>query len=148
MNTHPYLRAYMAGIVVPTIVLLILLTGFVIARYAFQLPIPIERAIIFPMGIVPSLFGLWNMFHLLLRPHRHLPIGLHGALLPWLLMPLGYLLGRCLGILVLSSQGLVYFDAITIPYAFFLIGFGFALIAYYLVWKYLIGFFNQVLGIA
>jgi len=148
MNTHPYLRAYMAGIVVPTIVLLILLTGFVIARYAYQLPIPIERAIIFPMGIVPSLFGLWNMFYLWLRPRPHLPIGVHGALLPWLLMPLGYLLGRSLGILVLTSRGLVYFDACTIPYAFFMIVFVCGLIAYYLVWKYLVGFFNQVLGIA
>jgi hypothetical protein len=148
MNTHPYLRAYMAGIVVPTIVLLILLTGFVVARYGYGLPIPIERAIIFPMGIVPSLFGLWNMFYLWLRPRPHLPIGLHGALLPWLLMPLGYLLGRTLGILVPTSRGLVYFDACTIPYSFFMIAFVCGLIAYYLVWKYLVGFFNQVLGIA
>jgi len=148
MNTHPYLRAYMAGIVVPTIVLLFLLTGFVIARYVCQVPIPIERAIIFPMGIVPSLFGVWNMFHLWLGPHRHLPIGFHGAILPFLLVPSGYLLGRTLGILTLGPEGLVYFQVLTVPYAFFAVGFGFGLIAYYLVWKYLIGFFNQMLGIA
>ncbi len=148
MNTHPYLRAYMAGIVVPTIVLLFLLTGFVIARFVCQVPIPIERAIIFPMGIVPSLFGVWNMFFLWLGPHRHLPIGFHGAILPFLLVPCGYLLGRTLGILTLGPEGLIYFQAITVPYAFFAVGFAFGLIAYYLIWKYLIGFFNQMLGIA
>jgi len=148
MNTHPYLRAYMAGIVVPTIVLLFLLTGFVIARYVCQVPIPIERAIIFPMAIVPSVFGVWNMFYLWLHPRHHLPIGFHGAILPLLLVPGGYLLGRTLGILTLGPEGLVYFQAFTVPYAYFAAGFTFALIAYYLVWKYLIGFFNQVLGIA
>lgn len=148
MNTHPYLRAYMAGIVVPTLVLLFLLTGFVIARFVYQIPIPIERAIIFPMAIVPSLFGVWNMFHLWLGPHRHLPIGFHGAILPFLLVPSGYLLGRTLGILTLGPEGLVYFQACTVPYAFFAIGFMGALTAYYLIWKHLIGFFNQVLGIA
>ena len=148
MNTHPYLRAYMAGIVVPTIVLLFLLTGFVIARFGFEVPIPIERAIIFPMGIVPSAFGLWNIFYLWLRPHRHLPIGFHGAILPCLLAPGGYLLGRHLGILILGHEGLIYFQAVTVPYHFLAVAFSFALIAYYLVWKYLVAFFNAVLGIA
>ena len=148
MNTHPYLRAYMAGIVVPSIVLLFVLTGFIIARHVYQVPIPIERAIVFPMGIVPSAFGVWNMFYLWLRPRRHLPIGFHGALLPCLLVPLGYCLGRSLGILGLSPGGLTYFQAVTIPYHFFAVGFACGLIAYYLVWKYLVGFFNQVLGIA
>jgi len=148
MNTHPYLRAYMAGIVVPTIVLLFLLTGFVIARHVYRVPIPIERAIVFPMGIVPNLFGLWNMLYLRLSPHRYLPIGFHGAILPFLLAPSGFLLGRSLGILTLRPEGLVYFQAVTVPYSYFVAGFSFALIAYYLVWKYLIGFFNRMLGIA
>jgi len=147
MNTHPYLRAYMAGIVVPTVVLLLLLTGFVIARFVCHAPIPIERAIIFPMGLVPSLFGVWNMLHLWLHP-RALPIGLHGAILPFLLAPSGYLLGRALGILTLGPEGVVYFQSIIVPYAYFAVGFVFGLIAYYLIWKYLIGFFNQMLGIA
>jgi hypothetical protein len=148
MNTHPYLRAYMAGIVVPTIVLLLLLTGFVIARFVCQVPIPIERAMIFPMAIVPSVFGVWNMFYLWLHPRRHLPIGFHGAILPFLLVPGGYLLGRELGILTLQPEGIIYFQASTVPYTFFAAGFTFGLIAYYLIWKYLIGFFNQMLGIA
>ena len=148
MNTHPYLRAYMAGIVVPTVVLLFLLTGFVIARLVYHLPIPIERVMIFPMAVVPSLFGVWNMFFLWLRPRRHLPIGFHGAILPFLLVPSGYLLARALGVLTLESEGVVYFQAFTVPYSFFAFALPCGVIAYYLVWKYLVGFFNQVLGIA
>ena len=148
MNTHPYLRAYMAGIVVPTIVLLLVLTGFVVMRFVCQFPVPIERVIVFPMALVPNLFGVWNMFYLWLRPHRHLPIGLHGALLPFLLVPLGYLIGTGLSVIALGPQGIVYFREITLPYQYFAMGFCFALIIYYLVWKYLVGFFNQILGIA
>ena len=148
MKTHVYLRAYMAGIVVPTIVLLVVLTAFILTRFVFSCPIPIERAIIFPMAVVPSLFGVWNMFYLWLKPHRHLPIGLHGAILPFLLVPSGYLIGSVLRIIRLTSEGAVYFDAFKLPYTFFFFGFTIALIAYYLVWKYLVGFFNQVLGIA
>ena len=148
MNTHPYLRAYMAGITVPSVMLLVALTGFVVARYAFQVPIPIERAIIFPMALVPNLFGLWNIFYLWLRPHRHLPIGFHGAILPFILAPSGFVIGTSLGLLAATSRGLVWFQEIVIPYHVLCIGFTLALIAYYLVWKYLVGFFNEVLGIA
>jgi hypothetical protein len=148
MNTHPYLRAYMAGIVVPTIVLVFVLTGFILLRLVFQFPAPIERVIIFPMALVPTLFGLWNMFYLWLRPRRHLPIGFHGALLPFLLVPGGYLVGTSLSVISLNSHGIIYFQEITLPYLHFGIGFCCALIVYYLVWKYFVGFFNRVLGIA
>jgi hypothetical protein len=148
MNTHPYLRAYMAGITVPTMLLLVILSGFVIARYTFHIPIPIERAIIFPMALVPNLFGAWNIFYLWLRPRRHLPIGFHGAILPFLLAPAGFTLATCSGFAVAAPSGLVWFHGVVVPYRFFAAGFCFALIAYYLVWKYLVGFFNKVLGIA
>lgn len=148
MNTHPYLRAYMAGIVVPTLVLLLALAVFILTRFVFQAPVPIERAIAFPMAIVPNLFGVWNMFYLWLRPRHHLPIGFHGALLPFILVPLGYLIGSALGVVSLAPRCVVYFRAIQVPYIFVAIWFTFALIIYYLVWKYLVGFFNQVLGIA
>jgi hypothetical protein len=148
MNAHPYLRAYMAGITVPTMVLILVLSGFLLARYTFQLPIPIERAIVFPMALVPNIFGLWNIFYLWLRPHRHLPIGLHGAILPFILAPCGFLLATCSGFLAATPRGLVWFQQIAIPYGVFATGFCLALVAYYLVWKYLVGFFNQVLGIA
>jgi hypothetical protein len=148
MNSHPYLRAYMAGTAVPTMMLLVVLSGFLIARHAFQIPIPIERAIIFPMALVPNIFGVWNIFYLWLRPRPHLPIGLHGAILPFILAPAGFTLATFSGFLSASSGGLVWFHEVVVPYGLLAVGFLFALIAYYLVWKYLVGFFNEVLGIA
>ena len=81
MRSYPYLRAYMAGITIPTIMLIFLITIFTIARYAYNLSNPVERMIVFPMAIVPNLWGLWNMLFLRLRRHRYLPIGFHGAIL-------------------------------------------------------------------
>jgi hydrogenase/urease accessory protein HupE len=148
MNAHPYLRAYMAGITLPTMMLLVVLSGFLLARYTFQIPIPIERAIVFPMALVPNIFGVWNIFYLWLRPRRHLPIGFHGAILPFILAPAGFTLATCSGFLTATSGCLVWFHTVAVPYAVLAFGFCLALIAYYLVWKYLVGFFNQVLGIA
>jgi hypothetical protein len=148
MNTHPFLRAYMAGTAVPTMMLLVVLSGFLIARYTFHIPIPIERAIVFPMALVPNIFGAWNMFYLWLRPRRHLPIGFHGAILPFILAPTGFLLATHSDFLAATSAGLVWFHEVVVPYAVLAFIFSIALIAYYLVWKYLVGFFNEVLGIA
>lgn len=134
MHTYPYLRAYMAGIVAPTVFLLIGLTVFVIARHVYRVDIPIERAIVFPMAVVPNLWGLWNMLYLALRSHRHLPIGLHGAMLPVLLVPAGVMLAQALDISFVTPK----LAATMSPVGF---------IVYYLVWKHLVGFFNQVVGI-
>ncbi len=148
MNSHPYLRAYMAGIAVPTMLLLVVLSGFLIARYTFQIPIPIERAIVFPMALIPNIFGLWNMAYLWMSPRRHLPIGFHGAILPFIIAPTGFLIATASGFLAATSSGLVWFHEVVLPYSILLVVFSLALIAYYLVWKYLVGFFNEVLGIA
>src|SRR5580658_6815875 len=97
MKTHPYLRAYLAGIFVPTLVLPLILTVFFVVRFVLKVPVPIERAIIFPMAVVPTLFGLWNMFYLASPERTHLPIGLYGTLIPLLGAPLMALGGSCLG---------------------------------------------------
>ena len=148
MNNHPYLRAYMAGISVPTPLLLAALTLFSIARFVYNVPIPVERVIIFPMAIVPNLFGVWNALHLASRSHTGLPLGIHGAILPFIIVPSGFFLGRSLGFLKVTGYGLTYFDVVEIRYLHVALGFAVALIVYYLVWKYLIGFFNRVAGIA
>ena len=145
MNTHPYVRAYMAGISVPTPLLLVALTLFSIARFVYNIPAPVERVIVFPMAIVPNLFGVWNVLHVASR--SRLPLGIHGAILPFILAPLGFLLGRALGFLKVTSYGLLYFDVVKIHYAHVALVFPAVLIVYYLVWKYLIGFFNRVAGI-
>ena len=80
MNQYKYLRAYMAGIVVPTIVLILGVTAFCIARYAYNFSDPLERLMIFPMAVVPNLWGLWNMLFIASHSRTHLPIGIHGAI--------------------------------------------------------------------
>jgi hypothetical protein len=147
MNTHPYLRAYLAGIFVPTFVLPLLLT-FVVVRLVFQVPIPVEQALIFPMACVPLLWGLWNMLWLWSSPRTHMPIGLHGAVLPLLLMPMGALLATSAGLLEIGARGVTWFHACQVPYALIVPLFLAALAGYYLVWKYVVGFVNRALGIA
>ena len=147
MNTHPYLRAYLAGIFLPTFVLPLLLT-FVILRLVLQVPVPIEQAMIFPMAVVPSLFGLWNVLWLVSHEHTHLSIGLHGAILPFLLMPVGATLATCLGVLAIGSHGVTWFQVCQVPYTLIAPMFLAAVAGYYLVWKYVVGFLNGMLGIA
>ncbi len=136
MNQHPYLRAYMAGIVVPTIVLLFGLTSFTVARYVYNVPLPIERLIVFPMAVVPNLWGVWNILFVASRSRTHLSLGIHGMLLPLVLVPLGLLLIRALDFPI-------PFAAAILP-----VGVPLALIVYYLVWKYVVASLNQILGLA
>jgi hypothetical protein len=148
MNTHPYLRAYMAGIVVPTVGLLLVLSAFITFRLILQFPAPIERAIAFPMAIVPNLWGVWNMLYVRVRQSRPWKMEIHGLLLPVILGPLGFLLGRSLGVLETTTQGLVYFGAIRLDYGHWVMGIGIGLAFYYLMWKYVVSFLNELLGIA
>jgi hypothetical protein len=134
MKTHPYLRAYMAGIVLPTLFLLVGVSGFVVARYVYDVPIPIERIIMFPMAVVPNLWGAWNMIHFAIGGDRRVPIGIHGALLPLLLIPLGLMMARIFHIDAITPHLMVWVAPVAIA-------------AYYLVWKHLVGYFNAVLGI-
>lgn len=148
MNTHPYLRAYMAGITVPTMFTLVVLTVFSIARFGAGVHVPIERAIVFPMAVVPNLFGVWNILYVAVFHRRNVPIGPYGAILPFLLMPLGALLAAWLGFLVLQAQGIVWFGTVHFPYAVVAAFFCVAVAIYYLVWKYLVSGLNAILGIA
>ena len=137
MNEHKYLRAYMAGITVPTIFLLIGVTVFCIARYVYNFPAPIERVMVFPMAVVPNLWGQWNIFFVALPAGKRLSIGFHGALLPFVLGPLGLVLTRAL------DFQLPIFSSSVFPVVALV-----ALGAYYLVWKYIVGSLNQMLGTA
>jgi hypothetical protein len=148
MKQHPYLRAYLAGIAVPTCFMLVVLTGFCVARFVYRVPVPIERAIVFPMALIPNLFGLWNMLYLALGPRHHLPLGFHGAILPLIIAPAGAVLATTLGFLTLGEHGLIWFQTVRVEYIHFFLFFPFALVIYYLVWKHLIGFLNGMLGIA
>jgi hypothetical protein len=149
MRTHPYLRAYMAGIVVPTILLLLMVSVFATLRFeVFPLvPTPgeptlgtalmleaIGRAIIFPMAIVPNLWGLWNMLYLAIGGKTKLSLGLFGALLPIVIVPFGVALVRAFGVFRFEPQWVIPFGVT-------------AMVAYYLVWKHAVGFLNAEVGI-
>lgn len=137
MSTHPYLRAYMAGITLPTIFLLFIMSFFVIARYIYNVSVPIERVIVFPMAMVPNLWGLWNVLYVSLHGHRRLPIGLHGAVLPFLQLAIAFCLTRLLHFEIPA------FAATALP-----IGFPIVVVVFYLLWKHLVSFFNTLLGVA
>lgn len=83
---------------------------------------PLERALLFPMAIVPNVWGLWNMLYLALRPHVRLPLGVHGALLVVFLIPAGVALARTL-------------DAFTIQLRFAIPMVPIGMAIYYLAWK-------------
>ena len=134
MKTHPLLRAYMAGIAVPTPFLIVIVTGFTIARATLRMSAPLEHAIIFPMAVVPNLWGVWNMLRVAAGAADRWPIGVHGALLPLVLMPLGFLLARVLGLDFLWPEAALALAPVAIG-------------VYYLAWKYLVGYCNEVLGI-
>jgi hypothetical protein len=136
MNKHPYLRAYLAGIAVPTVFLLLVMTGYTVIRYVCNVPIAIERVIVFPMAVVPNIWGLWNVLYRALVAGRRVSLGVFGGALPLLLVPCGYAVTRLIGF--------------TVPHEVLAVG-PFALpvglIVYYLVWKYFVGFLNAELGI-
>lgn len=137
MNRHPFLRAYLAGIALPTVFLLVVMTGYTVIRYVVNVPVPVERVIVFPMAAVPNAWGLWNLLYQAFGQRRHWSLGLFGGVLPLLLAPGGYLVTRLLNFNVPPE---VFHVA---PFALPI-----GMIVYYLVWKYFVGFLNAELGIA
>ena len=144
MKTHPLLRAYMAGVTIPTFVLMLILTVYAYNRFYFEvssqfvIPLPgepLDRAIVFPMAVVPNMWGVWNMLYLALRARLPWSLGVHGALLVLVLMPLGFALASSL-------------DVFTVQWDFALPMAPVGMTVYYLAWKYLVGFLNQEVGIA
>ena len=136
MQSHIYLRAYMAGVTVPSVLVILMLAGFVVLRFGYNVPIPIERFLVFPLAIVPGLWGLWNMLYIVVRKHWRIPLGLHGSLVPLVAGPLA--LGNAfLAGFEISRSALTIFPAAV----------ALAMLAYYLAWKYLVGFLNDVLDV-
>jgi hypothetical protein len=144
MRAHPYVRAYMAGVTVPTLFLLAVVAVDAWHKYYFEvsnqfvIPLasrPLDRALLFPMAVVPNAWGIWNMLYLRSRSWSPLSLGAHGALLVLLLIPGG-----------IALAGL--FDAFTIQWQYALPMFPIGMAIYYLAWKYLVGFLNAEVGIA
>ena len=148
MNTHPYLRAFLAGVFVPTVILPGMLVLFLIVHYVVEPGFPVERGLVFPLSLIPAAWGLWNVLWKWSTPTTHLSLGAHGAILPLLLLPAGTMIATTLGILELGSSDVTWFQALHVPYTLIAVVFAAVLAAYYLVWKYVVGFVNRTLGIA
>lgn len=136
MNTHPHLRAYLAGVALPTFLTPLGVCAFAIARFGFGIPVALERVVVFPLALLPFLWGAWNTLYFLLGERARLPFGFYGALFFVVFGPLGYLLaGHVL-------------DLSFLPPGFLGVVFPAGLLVYYLLWKYAVSYFNRVLGLA
>jgi hypothetical protein len=130
---HPYLRAYLAGIALPTMIIPIVIAGLAILHptgHGFR----IEEVAIFPIGLVPNAWGLWNMLYARLRARRELSSGPFGAALVFVLAPLAYGIQYALGKMLWTPE-------------LFAIGLPMALVGYYLAWKVVVARFNDILGV-
>src|SRR5260370_26960586 len=125
----------MGGMTLPTSVVLLAMTALTIARYVFNIPLPIERVIVFPLAVVPNLWGAWNILWLL--SGRRIPIGVFGGFLPFLLVPGGILVIHLVGFTLTS------FVPKTLPLFLFPVG----VVIYYLAWKYLVASLNRIVGV-
>jgi len=134
MNAHPYLRAYMAAVLLPTWVLLIWLGALLFGHWTWGISARLQSAMVFPMAVVPNLWGLWNVLYLWLELHRRLSIGAFGALLPVVLVPAGVALASALDLEFYSMPKAAVF--LPLPMA-----------VYYLAWKYGVAFFNRIVGL-
>ena len=76
------------------------------------------------------------MVYVALHGRRRLPLGIHGAIVPAVLFPLALLAARTLAFEFVA--GAAPYILLTLPVL---------MIIYYLVWKYIVGFFNAMLGI-
>lgn len=126
----------MAGITIPTILLIFIMIVFTITRYVYGNSIAIEKIVVFPMAIVPNLWGLWNILYVYLRRYRYMPIGFHGAVLAVVQILLAFGIAK-----------LVSFEIPGLMASVFPFGLPIIVIVFYLVWKHLVAFFNAVLGI-
>jgi len=89
------------------------------------------------MAVVPNAWGLWNVLFVFWRERLQVSIGLHGALLPILLAPLGIVVA-----------GLLNFSIPSVALHIFPVLAPAGLVVYYFAWKYLVGFLNRVLSLS
>jgi hypothetical protein len=78
----------MAGIAVPTAFLLWIMMAYALtsdclevpSQFVFALPArPLARALVFPMALVPNIWGVWNMLYAAVRPREGWSLAVHGA---------------------------------------------------------------------
>jgi hypothetical protein len=131
---HPYLRAYMAGIAIPTMLFVMIPVVFLASHPLHHVPMPIERVLVFPATLGPNLWGLWNVLYVAVRRRRPWPIGVHGALLTLVVGPIAWTVATSFGVphVTIETAGTV---------------FPFVVVVYYLLWKHGVCFLNELLGV-
>jgi hypothetical protein len=135
MSQHLFLRAYMAGVVPPTVLSLAVYLFIMLGHNLFATPLPpVERIMIFPIVAGPNLWGIWNGVRAVMR-HR-LPLAAHGALLPVVNFAIGYPLARAFDIAIPPEMQR------NAP-----MGFAMSIVIYYLVWKFGVGFLNTLVDV-
>ena len=144
MRPHPFVRAYLAGIATPTLFLLLIVTADALLHAFGHTSLPpdvaglmprLERVLLFPMAVVPNLWGLWNIVYTAIHARQpRWPLGIHGALLVLFLVPAGVLLARTMAV-----------ADVTFGMAMPVIPVAMAI--YYLAWKFAVGFLNRELGL-
>jgi hypothetical protein len=121
----------MAGVLLPSWFLLLTLAAFLLGHFTGRVPARLESAIVFPMAIVPNLWGLWNVLYTLLELRSRVSIGAFGSLLPLILVPAGVALASVLDVGFYTVRQ----AAVILPIA---------MAIYYLAWKYAVAFLNRI----
>jgi hypothetical protein len=132
MRAHRYLRAYLAGIAVPTVVVCV--AGTIAVIFFDYLEPSVQRTLILPIAINPVIWGCWNVLWAALAPSRRAQIGWHGAVLAVLLIGLGLLLAPRLNVSGVTPQ---HGAAVLVPTGF----------AYYVLWRYAVSFLNSLVDV-
>jgi hypothetical protein len=130
MVAHRYIKAFAAGIVLPTLV--VFAAGVIVACNYVRIPSLIEQGMFFPVALNPFLWGVWNALYFAVGRAR-IPLGWQGVLLCGLLMMIGALLAPRLGFGFVTPMRVL---AVFLPTA----------LVYYAVWQYGVGFLNDLLG--
>ena len=125
----------MAGIVPPTALSLLVYVLMTLGHSLFAIQLPaVESFIIFPLVVIPNLWGIWNGVRAMMR--RRLPLALHGALLPIINFALGFGMVRALDLTV--SDQMMRFGPVSLLMT---------MAFYYLTWKFGVGFLNTLVDV-
>lgn len=133
MKMHPFLRAYLAGIALPTMVVPLVVGAFAL-HHGTGGTSDLGRLLVFPVGLAPNAWGLWNMLYVGIRRSRELPIGPFGTALLLVLAPSAYGLQVALDRVVWTPEIVA-------------VGLPLGLTAYYLAWKHGVARLNDLLGV-
>ena len=125
----------MAGIVPPTAMSLVVYVLMTLGHslFALQFP-PVENVIIFPLVVIPNMWGIWNGIRAVMT--KRLPLATHGALLPIINFALGYAVVRTANFAI--STQMMRFGPVSLLMT---------MTIYYLVWKFAVGFLNTLVDV-